>query len=77
MRHWPATDVPTRRIELHRLPAGAQLLDKEPNDLVERNRGGRIELYTDRLIPPRDSLEVKYRYRIAPEAGGNTGPTTR
>jgi serine/threonine protein kinase len=64
MRHWPKANQRTRRIELHRLPLGARLLDKMPGDLQERAREGRIELVIDRLIPPGDSLEIIYHYRL-------------
>ncbi len=69
MRHWPMADRRTRRIELHRLPPGARLLDKEPGDLQERTRDGRVELFINRLIPTGDSLEIIYHYRLdAPPA---------
>jgi len=55
----------TRRIERHRLPAGAQLLSKEPSEMATRDRDGRIELSIDRLIPDGDSLEVRYTYRLS------------
>ena len=64
MRHRPGTEQRTRRIEWHRLPPGASLLEKQPNDLHERVRDGRIELFIDRLIPPGDSLEIVYRFRL-------------
>ena len=63
MRHWPG-DIRTRRIERHLLPASAQLLNKEPADLTERARDGRIELFIDRVIPSGDSLEIRYTYRL-------------
>jgi hypothetical protein len=64
MRHWPYTQRRTRRVEVHRLPAGAEVVYKEPGDLQQRLRDGRVELFIDRLIPPGDSLEVIYRYRL-------------
>jgi serine/threonine protein kinase len=64
MRHRPVGQQRTRRIEWHRLPPGASLLEKQPNDLHERVRDGRIELFIDRLIPPGDSLEIVYRFRL-------------
>jgi serine/threonine protein kinase len=64
MRHRPVAQQRTRRIEWHRLPPGACLLEKQPNDLHERGRNGRIELFIDRLIPPGDSLEIVYRFRL-------------
>ncbi|MBM3879723.1 MAG: DUF4932 domain-containing protein [Verrucomicrobia bacterium] len=64
VRHRPVAGQHTRRIERHRLPPGASLLEKQPNDLRERVRDGRIELFIDRLIPPGDSLEIEYRFRL-------------
>ena len=64
MRHWPAVDEGMRRIERHLLPEGATLIYKEPPELREDVRDGRIELSVDRVIPPGDSLEVVYRYRL-------------
>jgi len=74
MRHWPAAEGRTRRIEVHRLPAGATLLDKEPGDLHQRVRDGRLELFVDRLIPPGDSIEVIYHYRLAPTTAAEAKP---
>jgi len=62
-RHWPGM-IRTRRIELHRLPTGAQLLSKQPNDLVARTRDGVQEWFIDRSIPSGDSLEISYTYRL-------------
>jgi tRNA A-37 threonylcarbamoyl transferase component Bud32 len=63
MNHTPG-DAVTRRLERHRLPAGALLLDKSPKDLREEHVGGRVELSLDRVIPPGGSLTVSYRYRL-------------
>jgi hypothetical protein len=72
MRHSPGVQGVTRRIERHRLPAGAELIEKEPPDLIQQDHEGRIELYIDRPIPPRGSLEVRYRYRLGD--GAEKGP---
>ena len=72
MRHRPLSQYRTRRIEWHRLPPGACLLEKQPNDLHERVRDGRLELFIDRLIPPGDSLEIAYRFRF--EQTNNEAP---
>jgi hypothetical protein len=74
-RHRPLAEQRTRRIEWHRLPPGASLLEKQPNDLHERVRDGRIELSIDRLIPPGDSLEVVYRFRL--DQSDKSAPTGR
>ena len=75
MRHRPLAKQRTRRMEWHRLPPGACLLEKQPNDLRERVRDGRIELLIDRLIPPGDSLEIVYRFRLDPS--DQSAPTGR
>jgi serine/threonine protein kinase len=75
MRHRPVAEQRTRRIEWHRLPPGAGLLEKQPNDLHERVRDGRLELFIDRLIPPGDSLEVVYRFRL--DQSDKRAPTAR
>lgn len=68
MNHWPCIDGDTLRTEVHRLPTGAQLLEKSPSDLVESQQDGRIELRINRIIPPKGNLEIRYRYRLAPAA---------
>jgi RNA polymerase sigma-70 factor (ECF subfamily) len=65
MNHWPEYDGVTHRIELHRLPPGAELIDKSPDDLKEEKVGDHIELRVDRRIPPGGNIEVRYRYRLA------------
>jgi tRNA A-37 threonylcarbamoyl transferase component Bud32 len=69
MRHWPSSDERTRRVEVHRLPPGAVVRYKEPGDLQQRVRNGRVELFIDRLIPNGDSLEIIYRYRLGQVEG--------
>jgi hypothetical protein len=64
MKHWPAVDVETRRVEVHRLTPGAELLSKSPPDMIESRQDGRIELRIERLIPAGGNLEVSYRYRL-------------
>ena len=74
-RHWPMVGHRTRRIELHLLPPGARVVDKQPGDLQERFRNGRAELFIDRLIPPGDSLEIVYRFRL--DQSDKSAPTER
>ena len=69
MKHWPAVDGDTRRVEVHRLPRGAELLSKSPSDLVESRKDGRIELRIERTIPQGGFLEVTYCYRLKVAAG--------
>jgi hypothetical protein len=63
MNHWPACNTVTHRIELHRLPPGAELVAKSGN-LVAGSAGGRMELRADCRIPPGGNVEVWYRYRL-------------
>jgi RNA polymerase sigma factor (sigma-70 family) len=64
MNHSPEYNGDTHRIEVHRLPAGAVLLEKHPADLAQTVNDGQIELRIDKMIPPGDSLEVSFRYRL-------------
>ena len=68
MKHWPGYGGETRRVELHRLPPGAELISKRPDDLKEEKVGDHIELRIDTKIPPGGYLEVDYRYRLAENA---------
>ena len=63
--HSPGYDGMTHRVELHRLPPGAELIDKSPDDLKVESAGDHIELRIDRRIPPGGDLDVRYRYRLA------------
>ena len=65
MKHWPAYNGITRRIERHRLPPGAVLIEKSPDDLIEEKVGDHIELHIDRQISPGGNIEIRYRYRLA------------
>ncbi len=70
--HSPNASVHTRRIEVHQLPTGAELLDLSEN-AKRRERNGRTEVVLDKIIPPGDNVTLYYRYRLpdkspAPEA---------
>ena len=63
-QHWPATGVATLRVEIYRLPAGAQVLETTPVDLPRRQLAdGRLELRAEKIIPPNGSITVRIRYR--------------
>jgi hypothetical protein len=64
MRHWPAGGEPTRRIEVYRLPTGAELLDTTPANMARRERDGRIELCVQERIPLGGSITTAFRYRL-------------
>jgi hypothetical protein len=61
--HSPNTDMPTRRIEIHRLPAGAELLEVSAPG-IQRWRAGRAEIVIDQLVPAGGSISLSYRYRL-------------
>jgi HEAT repeat protein len=69
--HTPGGSVPTRRVEVHRLPPGAELIERSSNT-IRRERGGRIEVVLDEVIPVRGNSTVSYRYRL-PEVGATGG----
>jgi len=66
MDHWPGYDGVTRRIETHRLPPGAVLVSKSPDDLKVMTVGDHLELFIDRRIPPGGDIDIRYTYRLAP-----------
>jgi tRNA A-37 threonylcarbamoyl transferase component Bud32 len=64
---------PVRRIEHHRLPAGAKLVTKSTNDLKETTKDGRIELQYDRTLQANEAYRVLYQYREPAAAPSNAG----
>jgi hypothetical protein len=64
MDHSPGYLGITRRIETHRLPPGAELISKSPDDLKVMHAGDHIELFIDRRIPPGGDIDIRYRYRL-------------
>jgi predicted Ser/Thr protein kinase len=65
MDHSPGYSGVTRRIETHRLPSGAVLIDKSPKDLKVMTVGDHLELFIDRRIPGGDDIDIRFRYRLA------------
>ncbi len=63
--HSPNASVATRRVEIHRLPAGAELLEVSSN-ATSRVRNGRVEIVLDQNVPAGESVALSYRYRLAP-----------
>jgi RNA polymerase sigma factor (sigma-70 family) len=61
--HSPGANVPTRRVELLVLPAGAKLVAVDP-DLPHQQVNGRIQLFLDKTIPVGGSSLVSIRYRL-------------
>jgi biopolymer transport protein ExbD len=65
MNHTPGTDVPARRVEIFRLPKGAQLLNTNPIDLPHRTlEDGRTEILIDTIIPTGGSLLTEFSYTL-------------
>jgi len=64
MVHHPGSDVPTRRLEIYRLPEGAVLLETTPADMGRRVRDGRIELFQEKVVRPKGSITTVFRYRL-------------
>ena len=61
--HWPGGGT-TLRVESYRLPAGAQVLETTPADMTRRQLpDGRVELRTQRVIPPNGSITVRIRFQ--------------
>ena len=64
MRHSPAVDEPTRRVETYLLPAGAELISTTPEDMGRQTKDGRIELHVEKMIPPGGSITTSFWYRV-------------
>jgi predicted Ser/Thr protein kinase len=61
----PGYDGVTHRIETHRLPPGAELIDKGPQDMKVDHVGDHIELHLDYRVPPGSDIDIRFRYRLA------------
>ncbi|HBJ83801.1 MAG TPA: hypothetical protein DDZ88_08030 [Verrucomicrobiales bacterium] len=72
--HAPGYEGITRRTELHRLPVGAELIEKEPAELRETKSEGRIELSIDQRLPRGGHLAVRYRYRLPAQISSSAIP---
>ena len=68
MNHTPGGNTPTRRVEIFRLPKGAELLETTPADLPHHVRDGQVEILVDTVIPTGGSLLTEFRYRLAMES---------
>jgi len=62
MTHDPSAGLPTLRVEVYRLPAGAELLEAGDR-LVQRQVGDRIELAHVRLLAAGETIHTRFRYR--------------
>jgi tetratricopeptide (TPR) repeat protein len=68
MNHRPGGNVPTRRVEIFRLPKGAELLETTPANLPYHLRNGQVEIFVDTVIPAGGSLLTGFRYRLSAES---------
>jgi beta-lactamase regulating signal transducer with metallopeptidase domain len=64
MTHSPNAPFTVRRVEIHRLPPGAELLEQNPNGSIKASKDGRIELRVAQTIMPGQSMDVAFRYRL-------------
>jgi predicted Ser/Thr protein kinase len=65
MDHWPNAECPVQYINLYRLPRGAVVIDKSPDDLtVENPAATQVLLHIARQIPPGGDIDVRFRYRL-------------
>jgi len=71
-RHTPNAPVVTRRVEIFRLPAGAEVL--AATDFNERLREGRVELVKITSIPVGGADHTFFRYRVPGGWLGLPGP---
>jgi len=65
MTHHPGTDQPTRRIEVFRLPEGAELISTAPPNMQRREKSGRIELYVEKIVPAGGSITTALKYKLS------------
>src|SRR5690242_17423812 len=56
-------NVPTRRVEVQRLPLGAELLELS-SKAASRVRNGRTEVVIDQVVAPGAGLPLSFRYRL-------------
>jgi RNA polymerase sigma factor (sigma-70 family) len=52
------------RSDVCRLPPGAILLEKSPDELSVTTNGDRVELRMDKLLPPPQKWDLRLRYRL-------------
>ena len=64
MRHSPAVDEPTQRVETYLLPAGAELISTTPDDMGRQTKDGRIEPHVEKMIPTGGSITTSFWYRM-------------
>ncbi|MEI8194954.1 MAG: hypothetical protein WCI73_03495 [Phycisphaerae bacterium] len=65
MTHFPNAVEITRRIEIYRLPKGAELLKIESKDMLKREVNGQIELAHVEMIPPKGHIMTSFVYKLA------------
>jgi hypothetical protein len=61
--HTPGANLPVRRVEVHQLPPGAELLELSSN-ATTREAHGRVEVVLDQIVEPRGQVTLEYHYRV-------------
>jgi hypothetical protein len=61
--HTPGANLPVRRVEVHRLPPGAELLEFSSN-ATKREADGRVEVVLDQIVEPSGHVTLEYHYRV-------------
>jgi tetratricopeptide (TPR) repeat protein len=71
MNHFPGGNGPVRRIEIYRLPKGAQLISSTPAEMLRRQVDGQTELVHMEMIPEGGSILTEFRYRLGGASVGS------
>ena len=64
MNHHPGTNKSTMRIETYLIPAGAEVVSTNPPDIKRTEKGGRIELHVEKVIPPGGNIITEFQYKL-------------
>jgi tetratricopeptide (TPR) repeat protein len=62
--HHPGGSDPVRRIEIYRLPKGAEVVSTEPANMLRREIKGQIELAHVQMIPSGGSILTQFIYKL-------------
>lgn len=64
MKHWPEAGQPTLLTYTFLLPKGAEIISTVPDNMLIKERDGRIELCVEELIPTDGSLTITFQYKL-------------
>jgi hypothetical protein len=73
LEHFPQAGTAIRRVEVHQLPLGAELLSFSTN-ATQRIRNNRNEVVLDQIVPASGSIGLSYRYRLVPAPASTPSP---